>query len=96
MLLAINLHEDFVDVEGVAVASVLSFQTPGVYSSKFDTPKSDSFSTDGDASFGEEGCYIAVAQVEAVVEPDGVGNDIWRESVAFVCIHEPILSIMGS
>ena len=36
--------------------------------------------------------YIAVTQVEAIVEPDGIGNDIWRESVALVGIHWPILS----
>jgi hypothetical protein len=30
MLLSIDLYEDLVDVEGVAVSSVLSFQTPGV------------------------------------------------------------------
>jgi hypothetical protein len=30
MLLSIDLYEDLADVEGVAVSSVLSFQTPGV------------------------------------------------------------------
>jgi hypothetical protein len=33
-----------------------------------------------------------MAQIEAIVKPDGVGNDIGRESVAFVCVHSPILS----
>jgi hypothetical protein len=27
------------------------------------------------------------------VEPDSIGNDIGRESVSFVGIHEPILAI---
>jgi hypothetical protein len=52
MLLAIDLHEDFINVEGVAVASVPSLQSSGVYSSEFDTPETDSFSTNCDASFG--------------------------------------------
>jgi hypothetical protein len=61
MLLAIYLYEDLFYVECIAVASVFSFQSSSVYSSEFDTPKSDSFSTDGDASFGEEIFDIAVA-----------------------------------
>jgi hypothetical protein len=51
---------------------------------------------DCDSSFGQEALDIPVTQVESVVEPDGVGNDVRRESVAFVSIHEPILSIPGS
>ena len=34
-----------------------------------------------DASLGEQIFNIAVAQVESTVEPNGVVNDIWRESV---------------
>jgi hypothetical protein len=37
-----------------------------------------------------------MTEVEPVVEPDCVTNDIGRESVAFVCIHLPILSILES
>jgi len=37
-----------------------------------------------------------VAQVESVIQPDSVGNDIWRKSVAFVCIHGSILATFGS
>lgn len=49
MLLAVDLHEDFVDVEGI---------------------------------------------VEA--EPNGVDDDIWRETMALISIHPPILAIRGS
>jgi hypothetical protein len=35
-------------------------------------------------------------QVKAVVEPDSVTDDIWRESVTLVSIHSPILAIMAS
>ena len=38
----------------------------------------------------------AVAEIEAIVEPDGVADDIWWESMAFVSIHSPILSISAS
>ena len=36
-----------------------------------------------------------MTQIEAIVEPDGVTNDVRWESVAFVCVHEPILPISG-
>ena len=34
-----------------------------------------------------------MAQIEAIVEPDGVTDDVSRESVAFVCSHPSILTI---
>jgi hypothetical protein len=34
-----------------------------------------------------------VAEVEAIVEPDGVADDIGWEPVALISIHGPILSI---
>ena len=44
MLLAVYLHEDFIDVEGITVASVLSLQSPGVQGTEFDAPETDSLS----------------------------------------------------
>ena len=84
--------EDFIDVRGVAITSVLSFQSPCINGSKLDAPEADRFSTDGDASFGEEVFDIPMAEVEAIIEPDGVGNNVRRESVALVCIHRRIIS----
>ena len=37
------------------------------------------------------GCYVGRAQLESLVEPDGIADDSGRESVAFICVHEPIL-----
>ena len=50
---------------------------------------------DCDAAFSEQIFNSTVTQIESVVEPDGVGNDVRRESVAFVYVHGPILSIWG-
>jgi hypothetical protein len=33
-----------------------------------------------------------LAQIESVVEPDWVGNNIWREAMAFIGIHGAILT----
>ena len=56
-------------------------------------PSSASLIVIGDVSFGQEIFNIAMAEVETKIEPDSIGNDIGRESVAFVCVHEPILPI---
>jgi hypothetical protein len=35
-----------------------------------------------------------VTEVESIVEPDSVADDVRRESVAFVCIHCLIVPIL--
>ena len=93
MLLAVDFDEDFINVESVAIASVLSFQSSGVNSSELDAPQADRFSADSDSTLGQQIFNISVAEIESIVEPDGVGNDTGWESVAFVSIHSPILAI---
>ena len=95
MLLAINLYEYFIDVESIAETSVLALQSTCIDGTKLDTPESDRFAAYGDTSFGQEIFNIAVAEIETEVEPDSVGNDIGRESVALISIHKPILSKLG-
>ena len=34
---------------------------------------------------------VPMTEIEPVVEPNGIGNYVRRESVAFVCIHPAIL-----
>jgi hypothetical protein len=92
MLLAIDLHEDLVNVEGVTVAPVLSFQSACVNGTELNTPKADRFAADSDAAFSEQVFYISVAEIEFVVEPDSVGDDVSWESVALVGIHHRIIS----
>jgi hypothetical protein len=93
MLLTVDLHKDFIDEKGIAVATVLSFQTARIKGSELDAPKTDCFATDCDATFGQEVFNVAVAEVESIVKPDSVGNDVRRKSVAFLDIHPPILAI---
>jgi hypothetical protein len=91
MLLAVDLDEDFVDIEVVAVSSVLSLQPLCIQGAKFDSPESDRFPSDDNASFCEKVFDIAVAQIETIVEPNSVGNALWWKSAAFVGVHAPIL-----
>ena len=53
MLLPVNLHKDFINVEGVAVAPVLALQSVCINSTELDTPEADRFAADGDTPFGE-------------------------------------------
>ena len=76
MLLAIDLHEDFIDVEGIAVTSVLSLQAACIDGSELDTPQANRLTSDDDAALCQEIFYISVAEIESIVEPDGVANDI--------------------
>ena len=93
MLLAVDVDEDFIDVEGIAVTSVFPFQPPGVKSTELDAPQADRFSADSYATLSKEILDVSVTQVEAIVEPDGVADDIGRESVSFICVHPPSLPI---
>ena len=93
MLLTVDLDEDFIDVEGIAAALMLSFQTAGIDGSELDTPESDRFPRDTNAPFSEQIFDIPVAQIEAIAEPDGVADDVRRDSMSLVCIEHPILSI---
>lgn len=72
---------------------MLTLQSAGIYGTKFDAPEADRFPGDNNASLSQEIFNIPVAEIEAVVEPDGVANDIGWESVSFVSIHPRILSI---
>lgn len=91
MLFSIDLHEGFIDVERITVASMTALQTPGVDGSKLDAPQSYRFTSDDYAALGQDILDISVAQIESIVQPGGVGNDIWWESVAPMGIHSPIL-----
>ena len=88
--------EYFIDVKGVAETSVPSLQSARIDSPEFDTPEADRFAADNDASLSEQIFDITMAEIEAIVEPDGVTDDISRESVSFVGIHGPILSISAT
>jgi hypothetical protein len=95
VLLAIDLDEDFVDLESVSIAVMLSLQSPRVQYTELDTPQTDRFSTDSDTSRCQQILDISVAELKPVVHPDCIGNDIWREAVSFICAHVPILTILA-
>ena len=58
------------------LALVLPLKSSSVDPAKLDTPETKRFATDSNTSFGQEIFNMAVAQVEPIVEPNGVGDDI--------------------
>ena len=54
MLLTIDFDEDFIDVEGVAIALVPTLQSSSVQRTKFDAPEADRFSGHSDTAFSQE------------------------------------------
>ena len=93
MLPAVDLHENFVDVEGIAVASVLALQSAGIDGPEFYAPETDRFAGDNDTSLSQKIFEILVTEIESVVEPESVADDVWWEPVPFVGIHLAVLSI---
>ena len=90
MLLAPDLHEDLIKLEGIAEASVFSLEPPGVLGTEFDAPYTDRPMADGNPALGQQILYVAGTQVELMVEPDGVPNDLGRHSMAFLQRHGPL------
>jgi len=61
LLPAIDLHEELIDVERIAIPTVSLFESTSVSSAKLDTPESDGFVADTNASFGEQILNITIA-----------------------------------
>ena len=61
MLLAIDLDENFIDVESVTVTTMFSFQSPRAQCAEFDTPEADRLPSDDNASLGQEIFDVPVA-----------------------------------
>ena len=80
----------------VADVGSLAADLARIGGAKLDAPESDRFITDDDPALSQEIFDIPMTQVEAIGAPDCVADDIWWESVTFVCIHRPILTILAS
>jgi hypothetical protein len=77
-------HENLIKVEGITVTLMPAPKSSGVLRTKFDTPQSDRLVADRDTTLGHQILDIAATQIEAMIEPDDVLNDLGRKSVALV------------
>lgn len=81
-VLAPDPDEDLVHEDRVAVAAVPSPQSPRVPGSELVAPEADRLVGDDDSSPGQQVLDVPMAQVEAVVEPDCVLDDLRRKPMA--------------
>ena len=65
----------------------------GINGAEFYAPEANCYATDGDTSPRQQIFDISVAQIEAIVQPDCLTDDIRRESLPFIGIHPLILPI---
>ena len=84
MALAIDRKEHFIQVPLIARARTPPSQPIGVVLPKLPTPLADGFVGHRDAAFEQELFHVAVAQGEAIVEPDPVADDVARKAVVLV------------
>jgi hypothetical protein len=91
--LALDIHEELVQVPNVSQLPLSAPEPPGVAWAELPTPLPDGLVGDDDSSLRQELLNVSEAQAEAVVQPDGVTDDLRRKSVSAVAasigIHQP-------
>src|SRR5262245_18718770 len=86
MPLTIDRQEDLVKVPLVPWLGASMLQLIGVVLPKLQTPLADGFMGDVNPAFEQQFLHIAIAQGEAVVEPDPMANDFAGKAVIFVAL----------
>src|SRR3954454_4980423 len=69
VLLSINSNKNFVQMPGVAEATLTPLQTSGIARAELLAPDSNGFIRDDDSAFGEKIFHISEAQAETIVNP---------------------------
>jgi hypothetical protein len=84
LLLAIDPNEDFVQVPNISEAALTPLQFSGIVRTELLTPESNRFIRDDDSAFGQKILNISEAQAETMVNPDGIANDFWSETMTVI------------
>ena len=79
-----QLRKDYFQVPLVARSRAPVTELMGVVLPKLPTPLTDSFMGYGDATLEQQFFHIAVAQGEAIIEPDAMADDLTGEAVVLV------------
>jgi hypothetical protein len=87
--------EYLIDEDSVTEATMAALQPPSVQGTELHAPESNTLVADRDTALSQDILDVAVAQVESIVKPDGVGDDLWRESVTLVGAHGNTLPASG-
>jgi hypothetical protein len=98
--LALDVHEDLVQVPDIAEPTLAPLEIPCVLGPKLPAPLSDGLVRDDNAEFRQKVLDISKAQAESVIQPDCVTDYFGRETVSAVdvaiCIHQLYLAGTGS
>src|SRR5262245_47767858 len=84
MALPVDRQKDLVQVPLVTWLSASTLQLIHIVLPKLQTPLADGFMRDVDTAFKESLLHVAVAQGEAIIEPDAMVDDLTGEAVVFV------------
>ena len=92
MLPASYLYKHLIQKVGIAEARVPALKTFGKFGAEFIDPESNSVVADANVALRQQVFDISNAEIESVVEPNGVLNDRWRQPVSFVdVLHADML-----
>jgi hypothetical protein len=89
----VDHRKDFVELPRVAGFGSTLPQLVGILLAEFQTPLAHGLVRHNDAAFGQQSLDIAAAAAEAIVQPDGITDDLLREAVACIergsgsCVH---------
>lgn len=84
---ALNADKQLVEVPGISLPAAPASQLPGVLQPKGLAPLTNRLVCHGDPTLGEQVLDVAKAEVEPVVQPHGVTDDLRREAVSSVARH---------
>jgi hypothetical protein len=100
VLLTLDVHEELIQVSRISQATLSPFEATSILGTELPTPLPDGLVRDHDPSLYQKILDVSEAQAEAVVEPDGVADDLRRESVSSVAdrivLHRASLPATGS
>ncbi len=93
MTFAADCDEHFVHVPDVAESTLSSPQSAGIRWPKLAAPGSNGFVGYGDATLREKVLDISKAQSEAMVQPDGMTDDLgWKTVTSIRRFHRSIVA----
>jgi hypothetical protein len=81
---ASDCYEKFIQVPNVTQTSLPVLESADIFGTEFSAPLSNSFVSDHDSAIRQKIFDISQAQAESVIEPNGIADDILRETMAVI------------
>jgi hypothetical protein len=81
-----QLRKDYFEMPLVPWLGAAMLQLIGVVLPKLETPLADGFMGDIDTAFAQQFLHVAVAQGEAIIEPDAMADNLAGKAVVFVAL----------